>query len=139
MSGAARVLVVANRTADSDELLDALRERATRGPVEITLLVPQTWEVRDPHGGRESATRRMRAALERLRDEGLAAEGQLGDPDPGVAVEAIWDPARFDEVIVSTLPHPVSKWLALDLPHRVARLTGAPVTHVVASEREPVS
>ena len=41
MAGTARVLVVANRTAESPELLNALQERAGRGPCEFTLLVPR--------------------------------------------------------------------------------------------------
>ena len=58
------------------------------------------------------------------------------DPDPEAAVRSIWDPDRFDEVVDSTLPSRLSAWLRRDLPRRVEALTGAPVTHVVASERE---
>jgi hypothetical protein len=133
MSDTTRLLVVANRTADSDELLSAIRARCAEGSVAVTLLVPATWEVGDPHGGRESAQRHMRAALARLRAEGIAVEGVLGDPDPAVAVEQAWDPGLFDAIIVSTLPSRVSKWLKVDLPRRVERLTGLPVQHVVAS------
>jgi hypothetical protein len=50
MSPPAKVLVVANRTADSDELRAALLERSARGPIEVTLLAPAAWEVADPHG-----------------------------------------------------------------------------------------
>ena len=81
----------------------------------------------------------MRAAVERLTREGLRVEAIVGDADPIVAVGEIWDPRRFDEVIVVTLPTDLSRWLTLDLPHRVERLTGARVTHVVAgaSRRVP--
>jgi hypothetical protein len=51
------------------------------------------------------------------------------------AVTAIWDPERFDEVIVATLPQQLSRWLRLDLPRRVERLTARSVRHVVAHER----
>jgi hypothetical protein len=115
-------------------LLDVLCERCSAGPVAVMLLVPATWDVVDPHGGRETAERNLAAALRRLRAEGLEADGTVGDPDPIVAVRDIWDPARFDEIIVSTLSAPVSKWLKLDLPRRVRRLTGVEVTHVIASE-----
>ncbi|UUY02479.1 hypothetical protein LRS13_17470 [Svornostia abyssi] len=67
-----------------------------------------------------------------MRESGVAVQGVLGDGDPVAAVEAVWDPERFDEVIVCTLPATVSRWLRIDLPHRVERLTGAPVTHVTA-------
>ena len=56
----------------------------------------------------------------------------LSASDPMIAIEESWNPAEFDEVIVSTLPTHTAKWLLIDLPHRVARTTGASVTHVVA-------
>lgn len=137
MSAPARVLVVTNRTADSEEVLAALLERAQQSAIEVTVLTPATWEVVDPHGGVQSA-RRLRAALTRLRDAGVPATGVVGDADPFLAVEAIWDPERFDEVVVATLPQHVSRWLRLDLPRRLERLTGRSVRHVIASERTPV-
>jgi histidinol dehydrogenase len=139
MSPPARVLVVANRTADSEEVHAALVERAEHGPIEVTLVAPATWEIVDPHGGRQSAARRLNAALTRLAAAGIAARGVVGDADPVTAVRDIWDAKRFDEVIVATLPQHRSRWLSLDLPHRVEQLTGRPTRHVVASERAGVA
>ncbi len=135
MPEATRVLVVASRTADSDELYAALLERHGQGAIGVTLLAPATWEVGDTHGGRESGLRRINRARARLREAGIDVEGIVGDADPLAAVEAVWDPDRFDEVIVATLPAQLSHWLRLDLPRRVERLTGRPVRHVVAHER----
>jgi hypothetical protein len=137
------VLVVANQTADSPELLEALLERAGRGDVDFMLLVPATphgvaWAT-DMHSGKEGAEKRKEEALAHLRQAGLEVEGEVGDPDPIAAVQDIWDPGKFDEVIVSTLPTHVSKWLKVDLPHRVERLTDAPVKHVTAKERKPAT
>jgi hypothetical protein len=129
----ARVLVLANRTADSPQLREALLERRERGPIAVTLLVPAAWEAQDPHGGVETGRRRVRAALESLRDTGLEVQCRLGDPDPVAALRETWDPDRFDEVIVSTLPSRVSRWLQIDLPRRAGKITGAPVTHVEAA------
>lgn len=125
------VLVVANVTAGSDELIEALRRRAEKDPVRFTLLVPATGGGR---GGREAAHRRMDAALERMRAAGLQVEGRIGDSDPLVAVHDAWDPREYDEIVVSTLPTAASKWLQVDVPHRVERITGIPATHVVAQE-----
>ena len=118
------LLVVANVTAASDELLECLRERAARGACRITLVMPAS--------GAE-ARLRLDEALERMRAAGLDnVEGSVGDPDPVVAAMDVWDPMRFDEVVVSTLPTGSSRWLGLDLPHRLEKLTSVPVHHVVA-------
>jgi hypothetical protein len=130
---------VANRTADSDEVHAALVRRAQDGPIDVTLLAPAAWEVLDPHGGTQSAWRRLNAALTRLAAAGITARGVVGDADPVVAVQDVWAAERFDEVIVATLPHHLSRWLGLDLPRRVERLTGLPTRHVIASERSAVA
>jgi hypothetical protein len=78
-------------------------------------------------------------ALRHLRAEGLTVEGRVGDQDPVGAFQDAWDPAVYDEVVVSTLPTGTSRWLQVDLPHRIGGATGAPVRHVVAAlPREPV-
>ena len=83
--------------------------------------------------GREAAQERLDAALAVMRDAGLELEGRIGDHDPIAAVHDEWDPKRYDEVIVSTLPTGASKWLQVDLPHRIEKITGGcQVTHVVA-------
>ena len=135
------VLVVANRTAGSPELLEALKRRAEQGPAKFHLLVPSTphgvtWAA-DMHAGGDEAEAHVRAAVERLRAEGLDVDdGKVGDPDPVAAVEDAVNFKEFDEIIVSTLPKHLSKWLKLDLPHRVERATGKPVTHVTATETQ---
>jgi hypothetical protein len=128
------VLVVANITATSDELLSALCERAARDRCDFTLVVPAPGVGPE---GREAAERMLVAALERMRAEGLRVEGKVGEHDPLAAIADVWDPTRFDEVVISTLPTGVSRWLQVDLPHRAERVTGVQVTHVVAEpERE---
>lgn len=117
-----KLLVVANQTVDSDELYDALFERAGHGPLAVTLLVPQ-----DQHRGIGT---RVNAALVRLRDAGIEAEAMLGDVDPACAVIEVWDPRRWDAVIVSTLPVGTSRWLRIDLPQRIMKAVDAPVAHV---------
>jgi hypothetical protein len=129
------LLVVANVTAASDELLAAMKRRLERGECDFTLLVPATGGGQE---GREAAQAGLDAALARMRSDGLSVEGKIGDPDPVAAVHEIWDPMRFDEVLISTLPTGASRWLAVDLPHRVEKLTGVQVEHVVAQPRREV-
>lgn len=136
----ANVLVVANRTAECEELLNAMRERKGKGECKFMLLVPSTphgvsWAA-DMHSGGDEAEEHMKRAVERMRSYGLDVDGKVGDPDALAAVQDEVNFANYDEAIVSTLPKHVSKWLKLDLPHRVERVTGLPVTHVIGSEVE---
>ncbi len=64
---------------------------------------------------------------------GARVEAMAGDCDPYVAVCETLQENEFDEVIVSTLPERVSRWLRRDLPHRVRQL-GVPVTVVTAPQ-----
>src|SRR4051794_11174668 len=110
------VLVVANVTATSPELVAALSERAKRDPCRFTLVVPAPVPGPD---GREQAQRMLEDKLTRLRNEGLEVEGLIGDHDPLAAATEAYDPQRFDEIVISTLPTGTSKWLQVDLPHRI--------------------
>ena len=129
MAYTSRVLVVARQTAASDDLRDALLRRAERGPIAITLLMPAP---RIGFDGQEAAKPELEAALARLRDAGLDATGVVGDCNPLEAVAEVWSPGAFDEVVVSTLPGATSKWMVMDFPHRVGRMTDVPVAHVIA-------
>jgi hypothetical protein len=139
MAEKASVLVMANRTAESPELLEALKERAAQGDVEFTLVIPST-----PHGiswaadmsaGEGEAEHHRQAFVDELREEGLdVKDARVGDPDPLAAAQDAVNMGDFDEVIVSTLPLKLSKWLKLDMPSKVRAATGLPVTHIVASD-----
>jgi GABA permease len=127
------VLVVANVTATSDELVEALKARAQREPATFTLVVPAT-----PFGGgREAATQKLNEAVKHLGAAGLEADGMVGAADPIVAVSDAWDPKRYDEIVVSTLPMRISKWLHAGLPERIEKMTGAPVTHIISEPPKP--
>jgi hypothetical protein len=138
MSAEARVLVVANRTAESPELLEALRDRTMRGPCQFTLLVPSTphgisWAA-DMHAGGEEAEEHRTAFVAELREEGLnVGDAKVGDPDPLAAIQDECNFHEYDELIVSTLPLHISKWLKVDLPRKAEAATGLPVKHVVGS------
>lgn len=127
------VLVVANVTAASDELCRELSERAKLEPAAFTLVVPATHS----SGGREAAEETLVHALERLNDAGIEADGAVGHSDPLVAVNDAWDPRRYDEIIVSTLPMGSSRWLHAGLPERIYKLTGAKVSHIVSMPPKP--
>ncbi len=60
-------------------------------------------------------------------------DAMIGDSDPVEAVRHVMETTQVDEVIISTLPQRVSKWLHRDVPSRVQAL-GVPVTVVTAEQ-----
>ena len=134
-----QVLVVAHKTAATQPLLDAVRERAQRGPATFTLLVPTTThglhKVVDPEDqGPEEANAVLAHALPLLSEAaGAEVTGMVGAPDPSVAIEDAMNAHSYDEIIISTLPARLSRWLKLDLPSKVSG-RGLPVTTVTPSE-----
>ena len=132
-----RCLVIANRTLASPPLLAELRTRQAGGEESVFhILVPATHAHGSTVWTEGQALTQARAALERaledLRSEGIDASGEVGDENPVLAVEDVLNRQAFDEIVVSTLPAGISKWLKRDLPRRLARRFGLPVTHVVA-------
>ena len=139
----ARVLVVANRTAATPTLLEAVRERAARGPAAFTLLVPSSahglHQLVDPEDqGRSEAEDVIELALPLLEEAaGAPVEPMVGVHEPLAAIQDAVNLHGFDELIISTLPTRVSRWLKLDLPHKAAGL-GLPVTTVTAQGTERI-
>jgi hypothetical protein len=127
-----RILIVANRTAATPLLMDAVRTRAGEGPCTFALLIPN-----EPRKGGADWT--FDTAIPLLeRAAGGPVERIVGQQEPFEAVESALRDPGFDEVIVSTLPRRVSEWLRRDLPHRIEKL-GVPVTTVSQTdEREEV-
>ena len=135
----ARVLVVANKTAATPALIEAVRERAQRGPASFTLLVPSSAHGLHPEDqGRSEAEATIELALPLLEEAaGKPVEPMIGVHEPLAAIQDALNLHGFDELIISTLPTKVSKWLKLDLPHKAAGL-GVPVTTVTAKGTERI-
>jgi hypothetical protein len=141
MSEPASVLVVAHQTATSSALVEAVRRRAEHGRARFHLVVP-----RRPHGmhkvvdpleaGESEARAVLGQALPLLsRAAGGKVTGGIGDSEPLMAIEDAVNLGDYDELIVSTLPLGISRWVKLDLISK-ARALGLPVTHVVATSEE---
>ncbi|MDQ3973050.1 MAG: universal stress protein [Actinomycetota bacterium] len=132
-----RILVVANLTLGGEQLRATLRERVAEGPCALHILVPASpdptsWHSRSEEDDVAHARQRLEAALQRFRD--LQAEevtGEVGDPRPTDAITDVLRRAEFDEIVLSTLPPGVSRWLHADLVSRVERAVDLPVTHVI--------
>lgn len=123
-----RILVVANRTAAAQRLLDAVERRAAAAPCTFTLLVPDVEDRRDADWTLDTARRLLAKAA------GGPVGGLAGGPDPFVAVQEAVATGEFDEIVISTLPRGVSKWLRRDLVTRV-RALGLPVTTIIPGDR----
>ncbi|GAA1275679.1 hypothetical protein GCM10009609_43380 [Pseudonocardia aurantiaca] len=150
-----RYLVVANQTLGTDALRDLVRDRVAAGPAEFWLVVPAT-AVTDlasigtmppmpvsggmpsipgpPEEARRMAQAKLDAALKQLASAGAIAGGEVSDADPMSAVEQAVANREFDEIIVSTLPARLSRWLRQDLPARLERKFHLPITHVAAKD-----
>jgi hypothetical protein len=134
-----KVLVVAHKTAATEPLLAAVRERAAKGPARFTLLVPNATHglhkvVDAEDQDATEAQHVLDEALPRLSEAaGGPVEGLIGDPDPSAAVSDALNLRGFDEIIISTLSAKVSRWLKLDLPSKVSG-HGIPVTTVTPED-----
>jgi hypothetical protein len=152
-----RYLVVANQTLQAAELRDLLRARIASGPCSFFVVVPDTKAARydsvaaggmlpqpgmwwwATHYARpatdEEATaqarQRLNSMLADLAALGVPAEGDLGAADPLEAIDKVCADHQFDEIIVATLPRPVSRWLGAGLPRQARRRFRLPVTTIV--------
>ena len=140
-----RYLIVANQTLGGEQLTAKIADCIRAGPCRWYLVTPVTQtEASDPwrSGGIEGmvpgaykvaralAEGRLQHELARLRETGADADGEVVDPLPIEAIRKITSREEIDEIIVSTLPRRLSRWLAMDLPHRIRRATKLPVTHI---------
>jgi hypothetical protein len=131
-SASRSILIVANRTAATPALIDAVRKRASDATCHFTLLVPRTFWDADT----EESAITLELAIPLLEEAaGSHVESLIGDSDPFVAVTGALEHGDYDEIIISTLPARVSHWLHLDLPARVQRL-GLPVTVITARKAD---
>jgi hypothetical protein len=132
-----RYLVVANQTLGGAALVARLRQCVAEGPCEFHVLVPanihEGW-IADEDSDAALAHQRLDQALTQLRGLGAEVSGEVGDVSPVDAINDVLRRSDFDEIILSTLPPGVSRWLRLDLPSRVERSVSIPVTHVVATD-----
>jgi hypothetical protein len=130
-----RYLVVANQTLGGEHLLEKVRDYMAAGPSTFHIVVPATspadhavWTEGEANA---LAQKRLDLAMGRFRELGAEVDGEVGDADPMDAVRDCQAVQEYDEIILSTLPTGLSRWLKQDLPHRMERTFGVPVTHVI--------
>jgi len=139
-----RYVIVANQTLGGEQLTARMTELSQDG-AELRLVVPVTetdgthqWDyppidryIPDPHAlARTLAEARLDRELARWKGAGVAVDGQVVDANPVEHVRELVRTETFEGVIVSTLPRALSRWLLMDLPHRLARAVQVPVVHI---------
>ena len=122
-------LVVANQTVGGEPLIRQLEELAEEAPHRFIVICPSS-------GDEDGAAERLAATLDRLKEEGLEAVGQMTHPDPYTAIQNAVQFYAPDEIVISTFEETRSGWLRSDLVGRVQASTNTPVTHVVSEEGE---
>ena len=132
-------LIVANQTLASPTLAAAVADRVARGDASFHVVVPATpvthrltWDEVESNAAAEE---RLAAVLTRLRDLGAEATGEVGASDPVAAACDAVRSRRIDEVLLSTLPPGISRWIGLDVPSRLRGSVSMPVTVITAQER----
>jgi GABA permease len=135
-------LIVANRTLASPTLAAAVADRIAGGEAGFHVVVPATPV---PHGltwdeeeAQAAAQERLDDVLARLRAMGVEASGEVGCKDPVAAVQDALRGRQADEILLSTLPVRISRWLGQDVPSRLRRSVDIPVTVVIAPD-EPAA
>jgi hypothetical protein len=137
-----KFLIVANQTLASPVLLAAVDERLQAGDARFHVVVPMTpaghgltW---DEDQSRAAARDRLNALVERLHAQGAEASGEIGAGDPVDAARDALKAFPADEVLLSTLPVGVSRWLHFDVPSRMRAAVTVPVV-VLTATREMAS
>jgi hypothetical protein len=151
-----RYLVIANQTAGGEQLRDELRRRATDAtffvlvpampvkgvsvPTEMgagdtgipaSVLDDALSVQADRDAKAEMANHaRLTQLIAQIKADGGVADGEVGPTDVLQGIAEIQDRGPFDEIIISTLPPGISRWLRMDVPSRVQRRFGVPVTTV---------
>src|SRR4051794_28442514 len=124
-----RILVVANRTAATPYVLDAVKRYRLEEPTTFALLIPDA-----PRSEHTDWTLEMALPLLERAAGGPVAGLTGTSGDPLDAIRTVLAEGDYERVIISTLPERVSKWLRRDLPRRVEAL-GVPVEVVTAASR----
>jgi hypothetical protein len=134
--GERRILVIANETVGGGPLREQIEERSSGYDTQVLVVSPalnspiRHW-ASDEDPAREAARQRLETSLQRLRENGIEARGEVGDADPLQAIEDAVRTFGPDEIIISTHPEGRSHWLERGVVTGARERFAVPITHVV--------
>jgi GABA permease len=136
--GPRHILVVASETLAGEELSAELAASGAAG-VELNVLAPilasrSHYWASDVDREREEAHGRLEASLAWAAEHGFVASGEVGDPDPLVAIADELRDFGADEVIIATHPRERTSWLARRMLGQLARELDVPVREIVVAD-----
>ncbi len=144
-----RYLIVANQTLATAGLEELVNEKLSLSPAEFHVLVPQedpsvsvdlsgvispnmSDRVLEGHDqAAAEAEQRLASFTDTFAEVGSGLTSEIAIGDPVAAIRHTLDRSRFDEIILSTLPAGISRWLKIDLPTRIERAFDLPLTTLV--------
>lgn len=135
--GRHRVLVIANHALASPALLAEIESRCGDGRGEVLIVAPALTASRaaiwasDVDPAIDDARRRLELSLRAAEEVGLKARGQVGDPDPNVALEDALRAFAADEIVIWTHTPDRSPLLERGAVQRARESVDLPLTHVV--------
>jgi len=135
-----RVLVIANETVGGGPLRTRIQELSEGFDTKVLVVTPAlNSRVRtitsDVDPAREQAQQRLDASLARLREDGIDAQGEVGDGDPLQAIEDALRTFGADQIVISTHPEGRSNWLERGVVDKAKERFAVPITHVVVDLR----
>jgi hypothetical protein len=131
-----RVLAIVTESLGGTESLDQIRDGG-EGGVEVRLVVPAVeanplrHTLGDVDEPRRLAEEQLQASLRLLRDGGVDAEGEVGDPDPVQAAQDALLKAPADEILIFTRSDTESRWYEDGLFERAQESLQPPLRLVV--------
>jgi GABA permease len=131
-----RILVIANETVGGEALREQIERRGQGQRSRVLVVSPalnsplRHW-ASDEDPARAEARKRLDTSLERLRRNGIEADGEVGDAEPLQAIEDAVRTFGPDEIIISTHPEGRSHWLERGVVTGARERFAVPITHVV--------
>jgi len=137
--GEYRLVVLANRTVASGELLEEVCRIAKERHATVHFVAPALTDrahhwASDVDPARADAQARLDVSLANLLEAGIPATGEVGSDDPLLALDDTLRTFGPDEAIICTRPAGKSLWLERGVVHKARDRFDLPITHLIVED-----